>query len=351
MEKWNELCFILSKSISSDVAEKFLELKVIQAFEKLGWSHFRKEISVQEKIRVATTTITPDIIIKSNETKLFVIDVKRPSEDLSNPSYQKQLSDYIRMLHLDFGMLIGNEIRIIVDGSLIGSNESELLEIISFVEDNPKGLNFIKLFQKETFSFENIEKYIENKIEVIKENRAIEGLINEIETTKYSEFLKVKLKAKLLTEHNESVVDKVLESLDIKIQNKNKIESLVDYDKRSTRRFKTIENFNEPKGKLPIGKYVRKTFNELVKNKLIDNIEIGRLQRPDYSKSTFDIQFPFLAKENSKYYERVRYWKNPYYINGEMYFVTSQWYEVPANNDRPYYEEWLRKMNKNDTNQ
>ena len=224
MEKWNELCFILKKSITSDVSEKFLELKVIQAFEKLGWSHFKNEIAVQEGIRVATTTITPDIIIKSNDTKLFVIDVKKPSVDLSNPNHQKQLSDYMRMLHLNFGMLIGNEIRIIVDGSLIGSNQSELLEIISFTEDNPKGFNFINLFQKETFSFENIEKHIQQKMETIKENKAIENLKKEIKTNEYSEFLKSELKNKLLKEHNESVIEKVLENFKIKIYDSTQIE-------------------------------------------------------------------------------------------------------------------------------
>ena len=224
MEKWNELCFILLKSITSDVSEKYLELKVIQAFEKLGWSHFKNEIAVQEKLRFATTTITPDIIIKSNETKLFVIDVKKPSVDLSNPKHQEQLSDYMRMLDLNFGMLIGNEIRIIVDGSLIGSNQSELLEIISFTEDNPKGLNFINLFQKETFSFENIEKHIQQEMDTIKENKVIENLKKEIKTNEYSEFLKNKLKNKLLKEHKESVVEKVLENFKIKVYDSTQIE-------------------------------------------------------------------------------------------------------------------------------
>ncbi len=30
------------------------------------------------------------------------------------------------------------------------------------------------------------------------------------------------------------------------------------------------------------------------------------MQRHDYSKATFDIQFPFLAKENSRYYEELK---------------------------------------------
>lgn len=225
MEKWNELCFILSESIPSNASEQVFELKVIQAFEKLGWSHFRREISVRENIQLgASNRITPDIIIKSDDTNLFVIEVKNPSVDLKNPNYQNQLSSYMRMLRLNFGILIGNEIKIFVEGSLVGSNQSELLERIPFEKDNQKGLNFINLFQKETFSYDNIEKYIQNKIETIKENQTIENLKNEIKKREYSEFLKKELKNKLLRENSESLVAKVLEDFKIKVYDSTQTE-------------------------------------------------------------------------------------------------------------------------------
>jgi hypothetical protein len=128
------------------------------------------------------------------------------------------------MLRLNFGMLIGNEIRIFVDGSLVGSNQSELLEVISFKVDSSNGLNFIKLFQKETFSYENIENYIQQKIETIKENQTVENLKKEITKAEYSEYLKDKLKNKLLKEHSGSVVEKVLEDFKIKIYDSTQTE-------------------------------------------------------------------------------------------------------------------------------
>lgn len=218
MEKWNELCFILSESVPFNASEQIFELKVIQAFEKLGWSHFKKEISVRQSIPIgAANRITPDIIIKSHDKNLFVIEVKNPAADLKNQSYQDQLSSYMRMLRLNFGILIGNEIKIFVDGSLVGSNQSELLERISFKKDNPKGLNFINLFQKETFSYENIEKYIQLKIETIKENKTVENLKQEITTTQYSDYLKNKLRNRLLKEYSENIVERVLEDFKVKI--------------------------------------------------------------------------------------------------------------------------------------
>jgi hypothetical protein len=136
MEKWNELCFILSKSISPNLSETVFEQKVIQALEKLGWSYFKGEISVQESIQVGSSgRITPDIIIKSNEINLFVIDVKRPSDDLKNPSHQKQLLSYMRMLSLDFGMLIGNKIQLFLDGKFFNTNGIVLIDEIEFKRD------------------------------------------------------------------------------------------------------------------------------------------------------------------------------------------------------------------------
>jgi hypothetical protein len=119
---------------------------------------------------------------------------------------------------------------------------------------------------------------------------------------------------------------------------------------------KKIEKVNSPEnleiskkesGK-SIGKYVQSTLREIINDDLINLNEIKRLQGADYSKATFDIQYPFLAKENSKYYDHKRYYVNPYLIKGELYFLCSQWYENPSNDDRPYYEKWLKKMkNKN----
>ncbi|MDD3721656.1 MAG: DUF262 domain-containing HNH endonuclease family protein [Lutibacter sp.] len=158
---------------------------------------------------------------------------------------------------------------------------------------------------------------------------------NEAEIEKRSDFLLKK--ATEIWTAEEMQIDNSIENPKTEVYKK------IDLP-QSTVNQKVKNSSNEPIGKLPIGVYVRKTFSELVDNKLIDKNEIERLQRSDYSKLTFDIQFPFMVKQNSNNYERVRYWKNPYHLNGEKFFVCSQWFEVPANNDRPYYEAWLRKM-------
>ena len=259
MEKWNELCFILSESVSDNASEQLFELKVIQAFEKLGWSHFKKEISVRESIQVGSTNrITPDLIIKSNNTNLFVVEVKKPSVDLKNPDHQYQLSSYMRMLRLNFGILVGNEIKIFIDGSLVGTNQFELLESISFTKDNPQGLNFINLFQKETFSNENIEKYIQDKIENIKDNQTIENLRKEITNSEYSDFLRDKLKNKLLTNYNENIVEKVLEDIKVKIYNSSQIHTEIQHTIYVQSPRKSYENYEGTSKEIELAKIFKK---------------------------------------------------------------------------------------------
>jgi len=348
MEKWNELCYILSENLPSNTSEQLFELKVIQAFEKLGWSEFKNEIVVRESVQLgASNRISPDLVLKSKEKgNLFIVEVKKPSIEINNPTFKGQLSSYMGIMRLELGILIGNKIQLFLDGKFFNTNGIILIDEIEFKRDSEKGLKFVELFSKENYNKENIEKHAQEKIEQLKKIDDFKKLKNQLLSENYNEKIIDFLRTELLKEYDEKIIEKVFKILEIKIESKNKIVPVENIERRRTKKYNPIEYSNEPTGKLPIGKYVRKTFNDLVKNNLIDNNEIVRLQRKDYSKNTFDIQFPFLVKENSPHYERIRYWKNPYQINGEIYYVCSQWYEVPANNDRPFYESWLRKMKK-----
>ncbi len=345
MEKWNELCYILLENLPSNTSEQLFELKVVHAFEKLGWSQFNNEIVVRQSIQLgASNRIVPDLVLKSEEKgNLFVVEVKKPSLEINNATFKGQLSSFMGIMRVEVGILIGNKIQIFLDGRFFNQRDIVLIDEIEFKRDNEKGLKFVELFSKENFSRENIEKHAQQKIQELKEIEEFKRLKNQLLSDHYHEKINDYLRTVLLTEYEESTIEKVFKILEVKIEKKNKIVPIENYEKPRTKRYHSIENSGSS-GKLPIGIYVRTTFGELVSRNLIDRNEIERLLRKDYSKITFDLQFPFLAKENSAHYERIRYWKNPYRINGEIYFVCSQWYEVPANNDRPYYEEWLRKM-------
>ncbi|RPG28568.1 MAG: DUF262 domain-containing protein [Muricauda sp. TMED12] len=123
--------------------------------------------------------------------------------------------------------------------------------------------------------------------------------------------------------------------------------------------YTTIKNIEESKpseetkkdynnhglSKLPIGKYVRQRMEEVIDENLLNYKELEKLQTEYYSKVTLDLQLPFLKKVNSPNPAKVeRYWKKPLLIKGEYFLMCSEWYEQPNNNDRPYFDRWLRKL-------
>lgn len=96
---------------------------------------------------------------------------------------------------------------------------------------------------------------------------------------------------------------------------------------------------------LKIGQLVRLVLRPMLEKGQVSELEIKWMQDADYCKRTFDIQYPLLIKTDAQKKE-LRYYAEPLYINGERYRMCSEWYEVPANNDRPYLEKWLTEHEK-----
>lgn len=127
---------------------------------------------------------------------------------------------------------------------------------------------------------------------------------------------------------------------------RNPIEQLQPKNKRTpmaeTFEVTNIDGLNEMK----IGVLVRSTLTKMLSNHEISEDEIELMQTEEYSKQTFHIQFPLLRKASLSNGEKVlRYWAGAVEAYGEKYFICSEWYEVPQNNDRPYFMRWfaLRK--------
>lgn len=114
--------------------------------------------------------------------------------------------------------------------------------------------------------------------------------------------------------------------------------NIIDKEKIDAIKVTNVEGLNEMK----IGALVRSTLTKMLKNNEITKEEIELVQTAKYSKDTFDIQYPLLRKAVLSDYERpLRYWAGAVRAYGEEYFICSEWYEVPQNNDRPYFMKWL----------
>ena len=114
MADWNEICFVLSKSLPANISEQLFEQKVIQALEKMGWSQYKGELAVRESIQIGSVNrINPDITIRSeNGENEIVVEIKKPSEDLGAERFRNQLFSYMRMTRVNLGILIGSKIQI-----------------------------------------------------------------------------------------------------------------------------------------------------------------------------------------------------------------------------------------------
>ncbi len=93
---------------------------------------------------------------------------------------------------------------------------------------------------------------------------------------------------------------------------------------------------------MKIGVIVRNVLRRLLEEGTVPRDEIERMQNKEYSKETFDIQYPLLQRASlTQGRSPQRYYSSPLKIYGEAYFLCSEWFEVPANNDRPYLLRWL----------
>jgi len=93
---------------------------------------------------------------------------------------------------------------------------------------------------------------------------------------------------------------------------------------------------------MKIGVIVRTVLRKMLENGEVTKDEVEKMQTKEYSKETFDIQYPLLQKASLTEGESPkRYYSSSVKIYGEDYFLCSEWFEVPANNDRPFLLKWL----------
>jgi len=103
-----------------------------------------------------------------------------------------------------------------------------------------------------------------------------------------------------------------------------------------------VDSYNE----LKIGKLAQTVLRNILESGAVAEEELQRLQTAHYSKQVFDLQYPLLVSEKEDF-DSVRYYAKPLTINGHRFYMCSQWFEVPANNDRPYLLRWIEKHTNN----
>ncbi|HNX15673.1 MAG TPA: hypothetical protein PK854_12490 [Oscillospiraceae bacterium] len=121
-------------------------------------------------------------------------------------------------------------------------------------------------------------------------------------------------------------------------QKTEKQESARATEKLNTIEYDGIGGFEEMK----IGQIANTVLRGFLEEGKVTKEEVEKMQTKQYSKEIFDIQFPLLLKvEATDGNKQTRYYAKSVRINGDEYFLCSEWFEVSANNDRPYLLKWI----------
>ncbi|WP_346859521.1 type I restriction enzyme HsdR N-terminal domain-containing protein [uncultured Draconibacterium sp.] len=221
-EQWNEICFLLSENIRTDISESNFEKNVIQALRVLDWKEYLGDIQIRPSFQIgASNRMTPDFVINSSEKRnLFVIEIKQPSLPL-NTNFQQQLFSYMRQLRLEYGILIGQVIQVFYDGDLANHDDPVLLETIEFEKDNPKGTKFVELFSKESFSSESLKSFTINSLKKINRRTDKNILTQKILSPDYEKEVIKLIKQNFLNQYDSELIDSVLNEISIRISNQN----------------------------------------------------------------------------------------------------------------------------------
>jgi hypothetical protein len=335
-ELWQEICFTL-QDIPQHSNESYYEQKIIQSLEKLGWSRFKNEIVLKKNIQIGSSgRIIPDIIVKSLENnKSFVIEVKKPSVDVENKSHKRQLFSYMRQLKLANGLLIGNKIQIYYDGvhNYNVSKAPILLKSIEISELDKNGTLLIDLFHKNSFSYDNLDYFAKKTIKEISIKRDKEKLYNLLLSSEYKDKVLQFISNDLQQNWNSDTIDNVLTQLSLSINRKNT--ELLQSVPTAT----NLNPLHYNQAEVIIGKLVQSYISTILN---LGANEIEKLKNKEYSKSTFNINYPFLQKvtSNEPVSNKERYYVKQHTVNNYCYVVCSEWFKGSI----PLFKAYIAKM-------
>lgn len=95
------------------------------------------------------------------------------------------------------------------------------------------------------------------------------------------------------------------------------------------------------RNEIKIGKLAQSEIPRILNSGKVSRDEINMMLNKEYSKETFGLNYPVLARIDDNY-DKIRYYSTEIEINGEKYVLCSQWFETSSNNDRPYLEKWIQ---------
>jgi len=164
-ERWNKIVQLHNDTRNKPEAD--IQVLWEQIFtDFFGYKRLLGEVDNHRQIQIGSSErVITDIIIKSGEADLFVVELKRHNAAFDS-SMERQLISYLKQLQLNIGVLICDKIYIY--NFVFGKPDNEQDKAkIDFTPDNPDGVRFVKMFVKDSFCQLYIQGFINEKIKAI----------------------------------------------------------------------------------------------------------------------------------------------------------------------------------------
>ena len=160
-EKWNRIVDFHKKYFRSP--ESTIQSVWENVFvEILGYSRLEGEVERHRSIYLGSTErVIPDIIVKNNESDLFVVELKQHNLPFS-PAMEGQLFSYLKQLRDNIGVLVCDKLYLYNYEYAKKDNEQLKIEI-PFTEDNTDGIKFVEIFSKGCFTPKKVKDFVLEK--------------------------------------------------------------------------------------------------------------------------------------------------------------------------------------------
>jgi hypothetical protein len=269
----------------------------------------------------------------------------------------------MRLLKLNVGLLVSDTIQLYYDDPSNADNP-QLAESIPAKSNCEEGPILLDLLMRDGFDEPNLVAHIAEALSrqtILAQAQNLRSrLLSEqgaaLVNTALTEFfhseaakdiIRGALRTYLQKEYSQEVISQALDGLDIRWDNRPRSNDspLVQTPVLNTHGNgdSTYSSGREPSRFQ--GKKVGQIANDYLRGALESGAaspeEIRLMETRDYSKRIFGINYPLLVPASSPH-DQARYYATPLFIRGIAYKLCNDWYESPANNDRPYLISWLQ---------
>lgn len=309
MALWNEICYLVDQQKKKGVLESEFQNVVEDIFEKLGWSRSSDELVSKQMVRVgAQNKVYPDILLKDGQKNVIVIELKQPGMQ-SSINHITQLTSYIRLLNLNYGIFIGDNLELYYDDSADTDIPIKIFSTAFQANDNG-GEEFIGIIRKRSFDKQKFQEYCDFRLEQALNEEAAQELVVEYQTKEGVDKLYSMLEAELSKDYNENIVGIVLAGLDIDVKAKANETTSVIVKSQSVQ----VQD-EQISGKMPIE--IIPEDVDVFKDKFIENREAkmyyhykdGTIEEKIWKLNNFTKDSNLMGNLRSRPYARKGAWK------------------------------------------